>query len=207
VLPLVYDINDAIAAVESLKVPRPERFTARGRAFDFESSTNEQIQGNGVYTAQRSVYTGREVDVRSGILYENTGTLDTFGVSLSQIPVAAWEVIPFSFVADWLVNVGSLVSALTPKVGVTVLSSWTVVKDSQNTSSYASLKSVVPGPTLYEISNPGLVTEQLVTTTKTRTPTHSVGFAYHPQPFYGDLGKKRIADSIALANGILKQYR
>lgn len=63
--------------------------------------------------------------VRSGIMYQfqNTPQSD-FGFRWSDVPISAWELIPFSFVVDWFVNVGDYIQALTPKSGVVYLAAW-----------------------------------------------------------------------------------
>jgi len=75
--------------------------------------------------------TGKRV-VKGYILYQFDKTrLNTsfaaFGIT--AIPETIWELIPFSFVADWFIPFGDWISALTPKIGVTVLASGYSVKD------------------------------------------------------------------------------
>lgn len=51
------------------------------------------------------------------------------GLDLSQIPKTAWELVPFSFVVDWFVNVGDYLNALTPRLDVVNLGSCLVLSD------------------------------------------------------------------------------
>jgi hypothetical protein len=48
---------------------------------------------------------------------------------LSDIPAAMWELIPLSFMVDWVLNVRQLIAALSPRLGLSVLAEWTTVTD------------------------------------------------------------------------------
>jgi hypothetical protein len=47
------------------------------------------------------------------------------GLRDQDIPVTVWELVPWSFVVDWFVNVGDWIQAVTPNPSVTVKGSWT----------------------------------------------------------------------------------
>lgn len=48
----------------------------------------------------------------------------SLGMTSKDILPTAWEIMPFSFVMDWFVNVGDWLSAVTPNPFVEVLGSW-----------------------------------------------------------------------------------
>lgn len=74
------------------------------------------------------VYT-QEYSVRSGILYESHLDLQgALGMRWADIPDAAWELIPFSFVVDWFLNVGNVIQALVPKAGTNYLAEFETVR-------------------------------------------------------------------------------
>lgn len=56
------------------------------------------------------MYTRRQWDVQSSL-----------GLDLSGVLGAAWERIPYSFVLDWFVDMGSWLKAIVPVSGVTTL--------------------------------------------------------------------------------------
>jgi hypothetical protein len=51
------------------------------------------------------------------------------GLDLSQIPKTAWDLIPYSFVVDWFINVGDFLNAMTPRLDVNHLGGCVTVED------------------------------------------------------------------------------
>lgn len=69
-----------------------------------------------------------EVYVKCGLFYD--GKLDVpkyLGLTYLDVLAAAWDIIPYSFVVDWVVNVQGYLSALTPFLLVPSKGSYTVV--------------------------------------------------------------------------------
>lgn len=106
---------------------------ARSRGFGRQSYsktgnyTGSSNQANTTWS--RSV----NVDAYSGVLfdyglpqefqyYQLAGALD--------VPSTAWELVRYSFVADWIVDVGSWLRAITPTLGVTNRHCWVTTKTS-----------------------------------------------------------------------------
>lgn len=83
-----------------------------------------------------------EVQASAGVLYEVASR--TTGENLQQILGSRpqdtvqliWEKIPFSFVADWFVNIGDWLQAITPDPFITYKGSWatTVTRETQSFS-------------------------------------------------------------------------
>jgi len=64
------------------------------------------------------------VSTRAGILYQYDSFRNKWGFSPSELPSAAWELLPWSFVVDWFANTGDFIRALTPQLGITELAAW-----------------------------------------------------------------------------------
>lgn len=66
---------------------------------------------------------------RAGLLLEVSSTIDKFkasvGLSAGDVLSTAWELVPFSFVFDWFVDVGTWLGNLNALSGLTVLDGWT----------------------------------------------------------------------------------
>lgn len=211
VLPIINDVNSAIAAFAQDYSDRRERFTSRGRVEVIRPQqavlTNLPASSGGGWALQNHRKWDRTVEVRAGVLYEHHLTLNSnLGFSVDQIPIASWEAITLSFVADWLWNVGDYIQAITPKVGVNILGSWTTLSEYErfhwlsvhsafNTSGCGS------GLSAHTYSGTPGFECSIDTTTRTRSSGVDVGLVPKFEQF--DLGKtrdqNRLVDAIALA--------
>lgn len=123
--PIVYDCYNLAAALQRDR--GYERRTFRGYADD--SKHNEDtITGSG---APVSDDWKRTIDLvwsaRAGVLCDVSITdITVFGVD--KLAETAWELLPWSFVADWFANTGDWIAAHTPNAGVTQRASWVTVK-------------------------------------------------------------------------------
>lgn len=126
IMPLVKSIDSALVGIGQVRAVRQ---TARGQASGDADSVHISTNNTGgfwnaTFTHAHSVH----LQVRAGVLYEWYQGYNEFGSSLSDIPSAAWELIPYSFVVDWFANVGSYIRAITPRAGVRTLAAWTTLK-------------------------------------------------------------------------------
>jgi len=149
--PLIYDANGVVAALE--KTSRQyDRFTARGYAS--EKVTASDVLTDHVCGWYLSCDWNRtfnyEVSARAGVLSHVEMTdLQIFGVD--QLLETGWELLPFSFIVDWFVNIGQALAAVTPNAGVTQLASWVTVKEAfTTTNTMANVRSTRTG---FDIQN------------------------------------------------------
>jgi hypothetical protein len=122
IAPLLGLLNDTL--VTGTRV-RARRQTARGSA-SVHSTWEEQYPGGGYYHPS-SMWTVRgsiTTSVRAGILYEYERWSNKYGFTPDKIPEAAWNLAPWTFVADWVWNTGEFISALTPRMNVARLATW-----------------------------------------------------------------------------------
>lgn len=74
-----------------------------------------------------SQYSGR---ASAGVIYEIKSQTTSqnisriLGIRARDIPATLWEIVPYSFVVDWFVNVGTWLNAVVPDPNVTVLGNW-----------------------------------------------------------------------------------
>jgi len=200
--PLVNDIQNAIQAVKDTGSTRPPRRTARGTASEGDSASETRDVGGGYV---HNATTSRQVSVRSGILYQGYRDPNTWGLTLSDVPGAAWEALRLSFIIDWFANIGPWINAITPIAGVKILASWTTTRDERVSSGsvyWSDGGSSVIGPRI--ITANGATQESLVSRSVTRQPGVSVGLTLKPQPFNGDIGKARLVDIWGIGTGLLK---
>ncbi|DAD52649.1 TPA_asm: maturation protein [ssRNA phage SRR7976299_12] len=110
--PLMMDLNALLKEIP--KLHEVERTTSRGRASDSEVLNQSVSIGHGPFTFSGSIHTERSVKVRAYTLIEDSFSIsEDFGVSLWDVPPAAWEMITASFIADYFANIGEYLQALT----------------------------------------------------------------------------------------------
>lgn len=137
--PLLMDLEALLKGIPQLH--QEPRLTSRSSLSDETSSATTSRVANGQVSAERTVTTKTKVTVRASVLYEDKfDVLQDFGVSLLDIPSAAWELIPFSFLLDYIINIGDLLAAnqmlMTRKI---LMSSLVVTTDIVTTAAYSKL--------------------------------------------------------------------
>lgn len=137
---LMYDLKAADDSVQRLQEAksRLERYTAHHRSsettlelddeeavFWLPSGTSGAVQGLSYTRADHKVHRTTSVDYRAGV-----GVLgsSTFPVTMNPL-LTAWELVPFSFVIDWFLNVGEVIGANTPTLGRETAYSWLSFKN------------------------------------------------------------------------------
>jgi hypothetical protein len=198
--PLLRDVDNVVKAVQSLQNRERIRHTARGHADLKDSVSHDKDLAAGSYTCAYQTFLEIEYSVRAGIIYEMDHR-NTFGLSLSAVPSTAWELIPYSFVLDWFVNVGDYIQAIVPKPGVSILGSWHTHKEVWTSQATLSVKSYGSET----IIDPGNAVGIATASTVTRVPGLP---SPKLTPRFGvndvDLGTVRIIDAIALITQRLK---
>lgn len=133
--PLAYELRNTCSAMAE-KVPA--RFSTF-RAFKADLVTVQTPnffcrQTAGDYRLDGTAWANRSLEVRSGVLtmVEQFGAFQRFGTA--DILQTTWELVPFSFIVDWFFQVGKLISAWAPKIGLKTLASWYVVDDTTTLS-------------------------------------------------------------------------
>jgi hypothetical protein len=127
VRPLIFEMEQIVNALKASAVP-PRR-TARGRV---DEQVTEMVNYSYVprsYTVASVVGVTNEIDLyRAGVLYNVDLESGSWAhvVALDQPLETMWELTRLSFLVDWFLNIGTLLSAHTPNAGLTPLCSWVV---------------------------------------------------------------------------------
>lgn len=199
--PLLSELSNAVEAVDSLRKKKPPRITARGYAETTELVDNPpQSIWAGSYNCSYDTAMTIDYSVRAGIIYE-IDYRNPFGLTIMSVPSTVWELVPYSFVADWFVNIGDYIKAITPVPGVNVLGSYYTSKEIWK-STVEMQVTAYPGKTIY---NPGLAraTAEVVETNRVvGLPKPSLSFKLSFDDF--DLKTAQIIDAVALISQRLK---
>lgn len=129
--PLVKEIENALETLHNV-LGRPIRQTYRGKAVGTDEGSQTSIANNGGITCTETLYCKRTITVRCGFLeqYEvDSGLNERWGMRLSDLPQSLWELIPLSFLVDWVANVRAFIGALSPSMGSKTLAGWTTIRD------------------------------------------------------------------------------
>lgn len=156
-LPLIQDSAGLVEAHrDQYSTARDNLFVVRAMKEDVTTSTFEIgnfLIGSGSWALS---YRTLKQTARAGMLLRITSKLDQFqasvGLSSGDILSTAWELVPFSFVFDYFVDVGTWMGNLTALSGIQVLDAWQI-KESTITSN------IVPGASaksLYDTNHPAL---------------------------------------------------
>lgn len=122
--PFLMDIEDVMQELQNQTfcARRTARATARRQVQTGKSWTGTKAGISVDFTQSTTI----DYVVRASILYEaRVSPLTRFGLSWQNMPSAAWELTPWSFVVDWFLNVGDYIRAITPKLDAQVLCSTT----------------------------------------------------------------------------------
>lgn len=126
-LPLVHDLESACKYLQRTYRPR---YTARGidKVSGSQTIITNWNTGKG-YIPITQVVT-RNFTNRVGIMYESDPVSRLLaGLGLTRPLSTAWELLPWSFVADWVVDIGSFLDAIQPDGAYRNLSAWVSTVD------------------------------------------------------------------------------
>lgn len=205
ILPLIYDWEDFNSIVNETHLS--PRLTSRAKAehvFDEVSEYVTDSTSDVYFNYNITRVQNCTVTVRGGLLYEHDLKLsDRIGYNVQNVLPTAWELVPFSFVVDRIVNIGDLLSAAIPKVGVKELARWT--KTSVHTVDECMVSLTPKAVNNFTVTCSGHSGSVRVLDDIQRSPVLQVGVV--PKWKYIDLSKtvhqKHLADHIALFKTIL----
>lgn len=174
--PLYYDIRSTLEAFIGPRNTRT-RFTATAGTTSDNEETITHSGGN--IDLKREM--NETLEVRAGVLVEytlkNLQSLER-QLGLNRHLSNVWEVIPYTWIADWFVNTADYFSAWSSQAGVQVLGDWVVVDHFLNNRNYISRFEVPDTPTYsYEVSN-------FIAGSQTRDFTHTRRYVNVGKPFF-----------------------
>lgn len=149
--PIILDIETIVEKSHKICDVKDRILVARGsesNSWSYNREFSNLVVGPGFYWPRSftgAVNVSDDVAAFAGVIYRErvSGMLPNaaqfFGTRAQDLPALAWELIPYSFVVDWFVNVGDWIQAITPNPNVTVLASWVSTKHKRTLSTSASV--------------------------------------------------------------------
>jgi len=120
--PMVSDIQVGFKALTEVYDIGPKRYTSRSSSNVVERSVTSGSIPQGSYFFTYQGTHAEQFSVRAMFLDEYRRTpFNKLGITFKNVLGVAWELTHFSFVVDWFVNVGDLIYANLPLVGVNEL--------------------------------------------------------------------------------------
>ncbi len=198
--PLVSTVNGVVKAL--LKTYARKMHTYRGsHRLKSSSITTGTCSVGTVVPFQYAFSRTDEVSIRTGLLMEDEVTFaQDIGVDASGILSLPWELVPFSFVADWFANVGSFLSSIAPFLTKSPLSHWTTVTRIRS-SAFTVTGYTTPNPATMTVLRGPTENRSAVFEEKTRSPALVVpSLTFKPRPIESISNDLRIVDSFALVH-------
>lgn len=153
--PLIMDCDTIVQECTRKAAKSGDRLVARsGTSTQRNNSSPFSLTGLGGWplTATGVVATEFKAATHAGVLYQMTTWSDTnrlnraLGSRPNDMPATLWEIVPYSFVVDWFVGVGSWLTAITPNPDVTVLGNWVTYTSETCDKFSGKIKYPAPSP-------------------------------------------------------------
>lgn len=127
--PFYYDANGLLAVMNSPKNTSLRQTFRATKSFKDTASdvVTVNIHSHNPYYmvwAKVARNTSVTVQARAGVLTSLDELSLTKRLGIDKLPETVWELIPFSFIVDWFLNVGDIIGAWSPKLGFKKLTSW-----------------------------------------------------------------------------------
>jgi len=200
-MPLVYDIQGVMKAFDR-KLGRIVRQTYRAR---------RESTGSVLYTVTSGPYSWSDiyeynttatwsVVVRAGCVAEYEATrAQTLGLHWSYLPSAAWEVVTLSFVADWFLNIGDYLKAISVSARADIKTAWAVTETTWNLMTEMSGRCTT-APNVMQYDKAPVCS--YVNSRKSRDPISGASVGVTRQ---FAMNTKRYIDAAALLSNLLKR--
>jgi hypothetical protein len=130
--PLLSSLDGIVKSLSDPNMGKEKRTTYRSMEnvdlTDIQVKTRNDSPGGGLTSpAYFKTETRYEGTFKAGILLaERYDLAESLGLSVSHIPIAIWDLVPFSFIVDRFINVGSYIRSLRPIASVDFGGAWCV---------------------------------------------------------------------------------
>lgn len=198
---LYRDIWNGVKLIEDLDDGTYKRYRlfAKSKTSYHTSTPRSRYITTAIYDGYRW-YLGKEAcKTRIDMFLNNQDYVYLDALGLQPLPTA-WELLPWSFVMDWFLNIGTFLEAWTTKEG------WTFLSGSQSVvGEYTEFAQILNGYAGYEVTCPPL-TNELFQFERTVLSNPNPTLAVNPQLLNGMVSNLRIADAVSLLAQQLKRF-
>jgi hypothetical protein len=144
VTPLLNDVYGAISTYEKALKPTPVIYSGSIRRFITKSIVSDTTDGFWNRYKRHRLDALVKSKTKLILVIDEPSRLALEQVGFSNPLNTAWELVPFSFVADWFIPVGSYLESLRPPQGVSITDGYTYTKV-YATTEHETDDQVIPG--------------------------------------------------------------
>lgn len=197
VRPLVSSVNGILETVKN-RTSKLRR-TCRGSYSMSATSQNSGLDVRLLHDIAWEDVTEHKFSVHAGILVEDiVSTAGKLGFDASNMLALPWELVPYSFVADWFANVGDFLYSVIPSVSIHPLSTWYTMR-SELTRTLRILSATIHDPSAYDSVSAPHETRTCKQINVNRIPRlPSPGITFKPRSIQKVSSDLRTADTFAL---------
>ncbi|DAD49880.1 TPA_asm: maturation protein [ssRNA phage ESE006] len=123
-VPLYNDMYGSLVAADKALAKKPSRLIPVSKQTHYnETITTSGSASEGPYPIEvqliEKVHVKQVMKIACNVRIDNPVLATVQSVGLTNPALVAWELVPFSFVVDWVVPIGSWLTAIAPLVGIT----------------------------------------------------------------------------------------
>jgi len=173
--PLMYDISGVVNSVTSARPKSKTLYVARaGISLQTSVKENRTLSITGTTLAKADCEKFLSNRISAGVLYNIVDSSSeayyrrSLGLNLRDVPIAAYELLPYSFVLDWFLQLGPWLQAVLPNPAIQVRGNWVTnhaIEANTTSNLYAEISVQTYPYTTYK-SGGGSYSEVLETTTR-----------------------------------------
>lgn len=128
-LPIMNDVESIMKGLEKLTGKVRRTYRSQGSISGTRVDVNNNYPWAGIFNCKQTFTHSETVTVRAMSLCEYyASVMSNIGFTTKGLLTLPWELVPYSFVVDWFVNVGDVLGALVPDANMTQLGSCLVEK-------------------------------------------------------------------------------
>lgn len=128
--PLAHDVAGMIEVFSDVPLPGRQTFRASSVLTDSATDSGSYVWLSNSNFSLISPYTQStylDISIRAGVLTQIETVTKAQLLGLDKIIETGWELVHFSFIIDWFLNVSEIIGAWTPNFGFKTLTSWVTV--------------------------------------------------------------------------------
>lgn len=122
-VPLYNDMYGSLVAADKALAKTPDRLIPVKKQAHYEETTKDNTTVVDYYGPKtqvaETIHVKQVMKMACNVKIENPALATVQSVGLTNPALVAWELIPYSFVIDWVLPIGDWLTAITPLIGIT----------------------------------------------------------------------------------------